>query len=1246
MQQFRIVLITFCLSLLFINITGAQDDEFPVISAENATAIEQIGIMGGDQGRITVSPDNHWMAISGLQGVWVVDLAAGDENARLFAGHTDKVNSTAFDPTDSNHLVSVSDDGTIREWDVATGESLRVIEAQEAPIFGVDIDPTGRLIAAASGSVVRIISLETGEEIRQLGDIPVGFRRVTFIKDSPLVIAGTFNSSLAIWNLGTEEFVGEINNNFNGDVQAVRVSADGTKLAVAMLSGRVVTSTLATGEQLVLDYHTDGVRDVMYSPNGRLLASVGMDKKVLLMDAVNGDLLNEIELDEFTYSLAFSSDSRLIYVASADGRVSTWDIERNQIVQERSLRFPNVRQVAYSPNGRFVAAVTDEDSVGRVFNALTNRQVAVLKANDERVLTLAYRIDGRVIATAGSGGDVHIWRTDRFELADTLTTNEDRIYSLAFTPDTSVIATGGESAIRLWNLPEKEQLFALDNETPVWDLSISPDGSLIAAPGGLWNAFTREKLPIEISEFASVAISPNSDFLATSDKLIPIEIDRIRPAATGYVGLSNAGVAFSPDGSLVAMAIEENIQIIDVTTQTVITTITGHTADVRSLAFSPDGTRLVSGGFDATIRQWAVVGDVLDARIPPIGTDGAVFNRMPDDILTPTITDDILTLTTISDIESTSLRQAITNVVDLDVAPDGSSAVFASLNGVFYIDLNNLTIPPVALLPTEEAIFPSGLAVDYSMDGTQVAVSHGFARSQEAVGGGITLWDVRGDVPQLIDQFLITGDRGFSVALSPNKQFIGIGFDGSRARILDIPSGSVVSETEARLASRVNGITFSPDNLNYSVSDTAGNKVFYNTITGALLGGFNSGVAVPMWWSPDNTYLYSAEQTGFILRDGFNTEPIQENPYPEDVVGDIKATDVAAGQLMIAGEDNIWILDYQTGEITQTITGFESIITTAEFTLDSQQIVAVTNDNRLRIWDIETGLQIDELQLGFIDSQAAIAVSDDGQYVAIGNRDISIRILSAETGELLRTIETDQTRPLHFLPNSPILTTAEGNNIVNFWDVRTGQILEPVNSDGNRIVTISDDGTYVITRKDRNLLTLQNVQTGTILFEDKQVHLSQFNDADISIAENLMATAGADGVVKLWDLRDREQDALIRAHDNGVDKVAFSPVGTLLATMGDDGIRVWDYRPIFNILEQFVFTLPIERANALYFSLDGTMLFAHVGDTLHIWSMDNGIELANLTVPDGVSMLTADGTHIIAVDTQGSISSIAAVPTE
>lgn len=1239
MRQFWSALITLCLCLSVVSTTDtlAQDVTYPVITSDNVVALEQIGIMGGDQGRLNISADNHWMAIAGLQGVWVVDLDAGDEGAQLLSGHTAKVNTVKFHPTQSNILASASNDGTIRFWNVETQENVRTIEAQAVSVLGIDFDSTATFIASASRAGIRIFNIETGEMVREFTDVDQGLRRVEFVTDSPLLIASTFNSSLAIWNLNENRFLGEVNSGFNGDVRAITTSKDGSQLAVALFSGRVITRTISTNEQFTFDYHTGGVMDVAYSPNGQMLASVGMDNKVLITDTANGNLISEFELADFTYSVVFSKDNRLVYVASNDGIVTTWDIARSEIVEDRKLAFPTVRQVVYSPGGRYIAAVTDEDSLGRVFNARTNKQVAVLSGHEGRTFAIAYRRDGRLIVTAGSGGDVLVWDTNTFTLADTLSTNEDRIYSLAFSPDSNVIATGGESFIRLWNLRDKRELLALDNGSTVWGLSFSPDGSLIGASGGLWNAFEQTKLDVNIGEFSSIAISPNSDIMATTEKFIPIEPTRIRPATQGYTGLNNTKIAFSPDGLLVAMAVDENIQIIDVATQSIITTLTGHDADVRSLAFSPSGTKLVSGGYDATIRQWAVVGDVPNNIETPISTDGLILDIMPTGVPPPAITETTITDDTIEQVKPTILRQAISNVVDIDVSPDGSSAVIASLQGVFYIDLTNLTIPPVAMSPTDAQIFPSGLAVDYSLDGTRVAVSHGFARSQEAVGGGITVWDIATGTPELASEMVITGDRGFSISLSTNNVFVAVGFDNPKAQVIDINSGTVISVTEEALFGRITGLSFSPDNATLTLADSNGNKAFFRTTTGEFVGGFNSGIAIPMWWSPDKTYLYSAEQTGFILRNGSNTEPIRENPYPEEVRGDIITTDVTYGQLVVAGENIIWFLDYLTGDITQTITGFESFITTAEVSSDGQQLIAITSDNKLRIWDIQSGQQLNELELGFTDPQADIALSDDRQYVALENTNAYIRLFSAETGDFIRNIETEQTGGLRFLPNSTILTTAESNTDLEFWDVSTGRLLNTTMTDDTSIITISKNGNYIVTRTARKFLTLQNIRTGEILFDNVQVHLTTFNDADISISENLLATAGDDGVVKLWDLDSLEQEALIWVHQNPVRKVTFAPNTGLLATMGTDGVYVYDYTPFSSIDEDYIFALPIISANGLYFSVDESLLFAHVGDTLHVWSMDDGREVATFSVPNATSILTADGNHIIATDEDGSI---------
>lgn len=1212
----------------------AQGDSYPVITVDNVSGLEQIGLMSGDQGWIDISPDGQWLAVAGLDGVWIFDLDTGDKSAFLLRGHIDKVNAIRFHPIDHHLLTSVGDDGTLRIWDVQERANLLTVDVQTTPIFDVDIDRSGRFIAIAGGASIQLFLADTGEQVRVFTDVADGVRRVEFLNQSSLLLGATFNATIGIWNLNEDGFIGAISNSLNGDIRAIATSADGTQLAVALQSGRIVLNTIASGEQRILEYHTGGVQDVAYSPNGRLLASVGIDKQVLLMDATTGELLSQFEREDFTYSVAFSSDSQSVYVASADGKISTWDIEQEQIIVERELLLPGIRHIVYSPDGRFIAGVT-HDGRGRVFNAQNKRQVAVFDNPNGRILTIAYRPDGRLIATAGDGGEIQIWRTDNFELGDSLNTIEDQIYSLAFSPDPNVLVVGGEDTIRLWNLPDKENIITLEHEGRMTNLSVSPDGSLIATAGGLWNVFDRAKVDVSVGEFTAVAISPDSDFLVTNDRFIPIVPNRVRPAREGYVGINGSHIAFHPDGGIVAIADGKMIKLAEVATQTIIASIDGHTAEVSSLAFSPDGTQLVSGSLDGTIRQWAVANSVEDDT-PPSIREGLVLDNTTDELTQPTVSELTITNENFTQLEPTIVRQAIRDVIDFDVAPDGSSVVLATLNGVFYLNLLDSSVPPIAMPPTNEQIFSSGLAVDYAQDGTQVVVSHGFARSQEAIGGGITVWDVTGITPQLLNEYVIEEDRGFSVALNPAKTLIAVGYDRPNAEILDIASGEFITETQSPLFSRVIGLSFNQDSSLITLADASGNKAFFDVQSGELVSGFNSGIALPMWWSTDNRYLYSAELSGFVLRDGISSEPLQEHPYPTDIQGDIRATDVTNGQLIITSEDNIWFLDYQTGDNTQTITDFNSIITHAEVTLDGNQIVVVTNDNHLRIWDIESGEQIKEIELGLVDIDIITAISDDGRFAVFGHDD-NLQIISTETGEFIRSLDTQVAKSLRFLPNSTILVVSGEQGTLEIWDVSIGLRLSTLETSDHDILEVSDDGNYAVTHRDNTYLTLHNIRTGDIIIDDKQVHLNQFNDADISLNENLMATVGDDGVIKLWDLDSREQDALILTNTDRLYQVEFSPTDTRVAVLGDDGVYVYDYRFVSNINQEYTFNLTVDDPHALYFSVDGSLLFAHISDTLHIWTLTDGRKVDTITLLDGKSILTANGETLIAIDNIGNI---------
>ena len=454
-------------------------------------------------------------------------------------------------------------------------------------------------------------------------------------------------------------------------------------------------------------------------------------------------------------------------------------------------------------------------------------------------------------------------------------------------------------------------------------------------------------------------------------------------------------------------------------------------------------------------------------------------------------------------------------------------------------------------------------------------------------------------------------------------------------RVISVATGEPVSESQEALFGRINGLSFIPDDSVVTLSDTEGNKAFFETNSGDILAGFNSGVPVPMWWSPDGNRLYSAEQSGFFLRDGFSAEVIDEHPYPEEIAGSILTTDITNGQLLIATEDKIWFLDYESGEINDTIEGFESTLITGEVTLDGAKLVGVTNDNHLRVWDIERGVQIVDAELGFTDPQAPTAISDNGDYIAIAERGERVRIFSGVTGQLLRSIETAETDRIEFLPASNFFIAGGRDDVIEIWDAGSGDRISLIETNDNIIRTISNDGNYLTTLTDILTFNVHNVRNGNVLFKDLRAHIGR--TLSIDIRDDLMATGGADGVVKLWDLDDRRQITLWYAHDLGVRELKFAPTETLIATVSNGEVNVYDYRPFTNIDQRFTFNVSFTSLNGLHFSNDSELLILHGDDTVHIWSMDNGNKLAEIQWLNGNSILTRNGEEIVAANPAGSI---------
>ncbi len=344
--------------------------------------------------------------------------------------------------------------------------------------------------------------------------------------------------------------------------------------------------------------------------------------------------------------------------------------------------------------------------------------------------------------------------------------------------------------------------------------------------------------------------------------------------------------------------------------------------------------------------------------------------------------------------------------------------------------------------------------------------------------------------------------------------------------------------------------------------------------------------------------------------------------------------------------------------------GHEGIIFATAFSPDGGTLLSYSTDRTIRLWDVQNGKQIRQLDLPQLDlpeegpTRRAAAFSPDGSQLLLGLEDLSLVLLDVENGEIIQHM-VGHTSPIMKVAFSPDGDTAisgsgpddyendplPGSDLsMRLWDLSTGEEIRRFDGHNHTIfdVAFRPDGRTAVSGSWDGSLILWDLETGEVLQRmvgevDIEGTLDDVDHVAVSPdGQRALANSGQN-IINLWDL---ETGQLIRNWDSGFQqpsRLAISPddrLGVSGHFFGGE-IAVWD----LDTGEALLVLTGDTIIQELKFSAGGDQLISSDGDTLRLWSLKHGAEMRRFETegrPRDVAY-SPDGRTAVSVELTGEL---------
>lgn len=636
-------------------------------------------------------------------------------------------------------------------------------------------------------------------------------------------------------------------------------------------------------------------------------------------------------------------------------------------------------------------------------------------------------------------------------------------------------------------------------------------------------------------------------------------------------------IAYSPDGKWIASGSDDQtIKIWDAAQGTLVKTLKGNSGFVRSISFSGDGSTLAGASTDGMINIYDVKSWSLKKQV-----------EGPSDFVAPNFFRKSISLDPTGKIIASGMMQSglivfwntetakqlktfeykTDHINHIAFSPDGKRLVAGlDKNTVVVLNTETNTILFDLIIGGRDAT----KCVCFSKDGKNFAAGGDDAK--------VRLWDATNG--KLIHVFHGHTDTITSVAISPDGKWLASGSDDHTIRIWNTENGELARVLKGH-GDVLRGVVFSPDGGKLASASWDKTVRIWDYLTDQNNRTLDVGAkkSRDVSLSRDGRLIATAMDDGFVkIWSGKKNYILTKtnNPKSSNHICGIDFN--PNGNRIVAGgaDSFVYLWDTNTRDLIHTFAGHKATVQSCCHTPDGKQILSGSDDKTVKIWDAETGKQLKSLDI-HTAPVLGVNVSADGNWFASASNDKTVKIWNARNYTLLWDLNqhTHTVRCVAFSPDSKRVVTGDTNKTIRIWDMENGKLLRTLKGhiDGITHVSYSPDGRRILSSSFDNSLKLWDAMTGAEILTLAH-HTASVRSAKYSHDGKIIASVGDDGKLVLWDGSHHGEQQAFKGHDGNITQAGFSPDEKYLISRDERGVvKIWDRTNGNEILEEDMFHL-------------------------------------------------------------------------